>query len=432
MTGPVIDAVRFTGGDVVVGDHLERLDVIAADGRITALEPTADRAATAAHPIWVGELGDAPEDPTQIAGNVDGVAVVDCRGAVIAPGFIDLQCNGAGGVDITTAPERIADVGRQLTRFGVTAYLPTVVTAPPDTRHRAIEAMTELAARPRAPGDGAMALGLHFEGPAISPDHVGAHPRRLVTVPHDDELDVWVASGVVRLVTLAPEVPGGTAMAARLATGGVVVAAGHTAMTPAEWAAAKAAGARYVTHLYNAMRPFSHRAPGPIGAVLADDDAIVGLICDGVHVDPVAVKLAWRALGPTRTSLVSDAAPPLGGAHGTYELGGFAVHYDETGVRTDEGVLAGSALELDQAVRNLVAYTDCSLVDAVATVTSTPADLLGLEGRGRITVGGRADLTILDPEGGLIATVIAGSTEWARPGWTGAEGHPIGGSAWRP
>jgi N-acetylglucosamine-6-phosphate deacetylase len=194
----------------------------------------------------------------------------------------------------------------------------------------------------------------------------------------------------------------------------VTVSAGHTAMTPPDYAAARAAGLSYVTHLFNAMAPFGHRSPGPIGATLADESVTVGVICDGIHVEPTAVAMAWRSLGPTRMSLVSDASPALGAPHGRFRIGGYEVFHDETGVRTVDGVLAGSALALDRAVRNLMSFAECSLADALATVTTTPADLLGLADRGRIRPGARADLTILDDAGHLHATVIAGETAWER------------------
>jgi N-acetylglucosamine-6-phosphate deacetylase len=228
------------------------------------------------------------------------------------------------------------------------------------------------------------------------------------------EVAVWASSGVVSLVTLAPELDGAVDVVERLVAAGVVVSAGHTAMSPADFAAARSAGLSYVTHLYNAMAPFGHRAPGPIGAVLADPSITAGVICDGIHVDPTAVEMAWRSLGPHRMSLVSDASPALGAPYGRYDIGGFEIIHDETGVRTLDGVLAGSALELDRAVRNLMEYTGCTLADALATVTSTPADLLGLPDRGRIRTGARADLTIVDPAGNLHRTVVAGRTAWAR------------------
>jgi N-acetylglucosamine-6-phosphate deacetylase len=344
---------------------------------------------------------------------------IDCDGLVIAPGFIDLQCNGAGGVDITTEPDRILDVAAELPRFGVTSFLPTVVTARATTRSTAIDEMTGLRCEPREVAAGrcvAAPLGLHFEGPMLSRQHLGAHVPRFATEPESmlAEVDAWASSGVVSLVTLAPELDGAVDVVERLAAAGVIVSAGHTAMSPADFAAARSAGLSCVTHLYNAMAPFGHRSPGPIGAVLADPSITAGIICDGIHVAPTAVAMAWRSLGPQRMSLVSDASPALGAPFGRYDIGGFEIIHDETGVRTLDGVLAGSALELDRGVRNLMEYTGCTLADALATVTSTPADLLGLPDRGRIRTGACADLTIVDPAGNLHRTVVAGTTAWAR------------------
>jgi N-acetylglucosamine-6-phosphate deacetylase len=339
--------------------------------------------------------------------------VIDCTDRIVAPGFIDLQCNGAVGADLTSDPGRLLDVATALPRFGVTAFLPTVVTAPAATRAAAIAAMTAWAASPPRV-DVAAPLGLHFEGPLISRHHLGAHPGRFTTEPDAvaTEIATWLDSGAVALVTLAPELDGAIGVVERLSRGGVVVSAGHTAMSPADFATARAAGVSYVTHLYNAMAPFTHRSPGPIGAVLADTEVVVGLICDGVHVDPTAVEMAWRSLGPARLSLVSDASPALGEPYGRFRFGDFEVVHDETGVRTLDGILAGSALPLDRAVRNLIGFTGCSLAEALAPVTSTPADLLGLSDRGRIRLGARADLTILDDEARLYETVIAGETAW--------------------
>ena len=344
---------------------------------------------------------------------------VDCRGLVIAPGFIDLQCNGANGVDITSEPHRILDVAAALPRFGVTSFLPTVVTAPASTRAAAIDAMTALRVRHDHRVGGrrvAVPLGLHFEGPMISRHHLGAHVPRFAAEPASllDEIGSWTSSGAVTLVTLAPELERAIEVIEQLVAAGVIVSAGHTATSPSDFAAARAAGLSYVTHLYNAMAPFRHRAPGPIGAVLADGSVSAGVICDGIHVDPIAVAMAWRSLGPTRLSLVSDASAALGAPFGRFRIGGFEVVHDETGVRTVDGVLAGSALPMDQAVRNLMSFAPCALADAVATVTSTPADLLGLVDRGRIRPGARADLAILDLAGTLEQTFIAGETAWSR------------------
>jgi N-acetylglucosamine-6-phosphate deacetylase len=389
--------VGYTGGRALVDGLLERVDVVTRGDRVIALV----------------------DDVSRSGVDLATIELIDCTSRIVAPGFVDLQCNGAAGVDLTREPERILDVARALPRFGVTSFLPTVVTSPATTRRRAIRSMqafgmvTDDRDDADAPAVAAVPVGLHFEGPMISVDHLGAHTRSDVGAVDVAEIDDWVRSGVVALVTLAPEATGAAEAIGRLADAGIVVSAGHTAMTPEQFASARATGLRYVTHLFNAMAPFSHRAPGPIGAVLADDDVTVGLICDGIHVDPTAVRLAWRSLGLARLSLVSDASAALGSPYGTFRLGGIDITHDHTGVRTADGVLAGSDLALDQAVRNLVAYTGCDLAAALATVTSTPADLLGLHDRGRLVVDARADLTVLTEEGDLVATVVGGATAWA-------------------
>ena len=390
MLGRPVNRSVFAGGRVLLDGVLRRADVI-VDG---------------------DTISEIVADPNSSSHHRDLVAI-DCTSRVVAPGFIDLQCNGAVGVDLTSEPGRLLDVAAALPRFGVTSFLPTVVTAPAGTRTAAIAAMARWAAEPPR-RTLAAPLGLHLEGPLISRHHLGVHPGRFTAEPTAlaAEIATWVNSGMVALVTLAPELDGAIGMTEQLSRGGIVVSAGHTAMSPADFAAARAAGVSYVTHLYNAMAPFTHRAPGPIGAVLADAEVVVGLICDGVHADPTAVEMAWRSLGPARLSLVSDASPALGEPYGRFRFGNLEVVHDETGVRTVDGVLAGSALPLDRAVRNLIAFTGCSLAEALAPVTSTPADLLGLPDRGRIRRGARADLTILDDEAHLYETVIGGETAW--------------------
>lgn len=397
---------------MLVDGALRPADVVVDGGRVAAITDTAG----------AGDAADAG-DEVEIA----DAAVLDATGAIVAPGFIDLQCNGAGGTDLTaeladggSAVDRVA---RVLPRFGITSFLPTVVTSPRRVRDAAIAALRTRVPPANASGAatshamngdvvGAVPLGLHFEGPMISLDHLGAHTRRFVTRPEPDEITAWIDSGVVSLVTLAPEADGAPEILGRLGDAGITISAGHTATSPEVFAEARAAGLSYVTHLFNAMAPFGHRRPGLVGAVLADDQVTAGLICDGLHVDPLAVRMAWRALGPHRMSLVSDAAAPLGAPFGRFHLGTFDVVYDASGVRTVDGVLAGSALALDQAVRNLVEYTGCSLVEALATVTTTPADLLGLDRRGRVAVGNHADLTILDVDGRLRSTIVGGRLAW--------------------
>ena len=322
----------------------------------------------------------------------------------MAPGFIDLQINGALGIDLAEAPERLWEVGAALGRYGVTGFLPTIVTSPPGTPERAMGALAD---RPVGFA-GAEPLGLHFEGPMLNPARRGAHDPALLRPPSPELVSGWTRAAGVALVTLAPELPGGLAVVEQLVGAGVVVAAGHTAATAEELERAVAAGVTYVTHLYNGMAPFGHRDPGPVGMALADRRLTAGLIADGIHVHPVAVAAAWRALGPARLDLVTDAVAALGRPPGRFPLGGRTVTLGDDGVRLDDGTLAGSALALDEAVRNLIAFTGCSPAEAVATVTVTPARVLGLPRKGSVAPGFDADLTLLTPELRVVTTFVAG------------------------
>ena len=378
-------ATHVVGGDVVLPSGIVRTDLTISSGCIRRIGAAVD-----------------VESPD---------AVLDASGMLVAPGLIDLQCNGAGGADVTHDAAAIETMSSILPQFGVTSFLPTVVTSTKASRLACIEAMSRFSGCRGA----AQPLGLHFEGPAISRDHVGAHDPALLMSPPmlKDEIQEWVRSRVVALVTLAPELDGAIAAIEQLSSGGVVVFAGHTAMSSCELQRAQAAGLRGVTHLFNAMAPFGHRLPGPIGAVLADDQVAASVICDGIHVDPVAVRVAWRSLGPERLLLVSDAAAALGCGHGPLKLGRRSAVHDESGVRTPEGVLAGSALALDQAVRNLIDFTGCTAIEALGAATTAPADVLGRDDVGRIAVGARADLALFDERLRLRRTVVAGVTAWS-------------------
>lgn len=379
--------LRLAGGRVVTpAGTIELLDVTVADGTI----------------IDVGVDG---------GGQLDGV--VDVSGMYVAPGFIDLQLNGGWGHDFTSDPTSIDAVARRLPATGVTSFLPTIVTSPEAVRRGALDAMAQAGrgnGRGMA-GGSAIAIGLHFEGPAISPARAGAHDPRWIGQPAPDETAAWSRERGVVMVTLAPERDSACDLIAQLVAAGVVVAAGHSECSPAEFAVARAAGVGMVTHLFNAMAPFSHRDPGLVGSVLAGD-VFAGLICDGIHVDPLAVGVAWRALGAGRLVLVTDAMAALGLDTTETRLGDVAVLIDETGVRTADGVLAGSNLALDRAVRNLVAYTGCSPADAIMTVTRNPARVLGIEDRGLIAAGGRADLVVLDESLHVVQTYVGGELAW--------------------
>lgn len=331
-----------------------------------------------------------------------GAERIDARGKILAPGLIDLQLNGAFGTDFTAHPETLWHVAEQLPRYGVTAFLPTVVTCPVsqiDGARRAIGTR---------PHDfrGAEPLGLHLEGPFLNPQKKGAHNPAYLREPDAGLVRDWSRESGVWLVTLAPELPNALALVEELATRGIVVSMGHTMATVEEANAGYRAGIRYATHLFNAMPPLEHRAPNAAGAVLANQEWTMGLIPDGVHVHPTIVKMVWLGKG-MRVNLVSDAMAALGMTAGTYRLNDFDVIVSERDARLENGTLAGSILPLDAAVRNFIRYTGCSPCEGLATVTTTPARLLGIEReRGEIGEGMVADLVLLD-EGLRVEMTVA-------------------------
>jgi N-acetylglucosamine-6-phosphate deacetylase len=289
---------------------------------------------------------------------------------------IDLQVNGAGGHDLTEAPERVWDVGTVLARHGVTAFLPTLVDPSWATVDRARAA---LAGGPPSGYAGATPLGWHVEGPFLAGAKAGAHDAGRFLVPTVAPVADWSPATGVRMVTLAPELPGALEVVEALVGNGVVVSAGHSAATWAEARAGFDAGIRSVTHLFNAMARLDHREPGLPGAALADDRVTIGMIPDGLHVHPGLIALVRRTVGPGRLAVVTDAIAALGVAPGRHSLAGREVLVDETACRLPDGTLAGSVLGLDRAVRNLADFTGCSMEEARLAATTVPARLLGLD-----------------------------------------------------
>lgn len=337
--------------------------------------------------------------------------VLDLTGLLLAPGFLDLQCNGGFGDDFTADPTTIWRVAAQLPRTGVTAFLPTVITTPLE---RMAAAQAVLAAGAPAGLRGAQPLGLHFEGPFLNPVKKGAHNPAHLRTPDLDAVQNWSPEKQVRLVTLAPELPGALELAATLHARGVLTSAGHSTASFEQAIAGFDAGIRYGTHLFNAMSSLLHRDPGLPGALLTDERVTVGLIADGIHTHPAAVKLAWQVLGPQRLNLVTDAMAALGMPPGTHWLGDYPVIVDGHSCRLADGTLAGSILPLDQALRNLILFSGCSVADALATVTVTPARLLGLEqDLGRLAPDLRADLVVLSPDLRVLMTVIGGEVVYS-------------------
>jgi N-acetylglucosamine-6-phosphate deacetylase len=323
--------------------------------------------------------------------------VAGAAGPLIAPGFIDVHVHGWGGHDAMDGPTALSGMARALARHGVTAFLPTAVSAPIRTLQRfaaEVRAWTD-----RAPADGARPLGFDLEGPFLSPERKGAHRadalRRPVDVPASDLEPLREG---LRVITIAPELPGALELIDALAADGVVVSLGHSAASTAQARAGYAAGARSTTHLFNAMSGVTHRDPGLALAALLEDDAWVELIADGHHVDAALWPLVTRMKPRGRLLLVSDALAPAGTDAVSGSIGGLAIRVLGDRITLADGTtLAGSVLALDTAVRNLVA-AGSSLIDAVVAASTAPADLLGEADRGRLAAGARADLVELDDD----------------------------------
>jgi N-acetylglucosamine-6-phosphate deacetylase len=334
--------------------------------------------------------------------------------AVVSPGLIDLQVNGGFGVEVGPDPSAFATLARRLPESGVTAYLPTLISSSANAYRAAFAAFEAF----QAAGDtrGAQALGFHLEGPFLSPKRKGAHPLAAIEEIDGRLFDELLDYGGLRLMTVAPERPGGLERIRRLRHRGIQVSLGHTDATLEEFAAGVDAGAEMATHLYNAMSPFQHRAPGSIGGALIDDRITVGLIADGIHSHPASLRLAVRAKGADRIALVTDMMAAAGMPAGRYALGGQTVIVDDQTARLEDGTLAGAIDFLDQAIRNMVRWADVTSAEAISMATEVPTRLLGLADRGRIIVGGIADLVLFDKNLEVAATFVSGRRVYQRLG----------------
>jgi N-acetylglucosamine-6-phosphate deacetylase len=333
-------------------------------------------------------------------------------GVFLAPGFIDLQVNGGGGVLLNDQPtaDGMRAIARAHRRFGTTACLPTLIS---DTREQMRAAIA--AARSAAGRDGI--LGLHLEGPFISPQRPGVHrPDRIAQASAADLEDLREAARAgTSLVTLAPEcVPAG--FVRTLASSGVRVSIGHSEASATVVMQAVEDGATGVTHLFNAMPPLSAREPGIAGAALAEPRLTAGLIVDGIHVDPVSIRAAFAAKGADRIALVTDAMPTVGAALNRFELMGRTIGLADGRLTTEEGTLAGAHLDMASAVRNAVKLAKLPLEQALCAASLTPARFLGLDKeRGALIAGARADLVALDSELTVVSTWLDGSAEKRMP-----------------
>jgi N-acetylglucosamine-6-phosphate deacetylase len=361
-----------------------------------------ERAAVIIHGARIAQVVPRADVPRTIS------ARVLPEGAWLAPGFIDLQVNGGGDVLFNDQPtsDGICTIVAAHRKFGTTGLLPTLIT---DTQEKVRLALhTVNAVVDREPG----VLGLHLEGPYLSPEKPGVHDIRCLRRPAADDISMLIAprKGVL-LVTLAPEVvpPG---FIAQLAAADVRVSLGHSMASYLQTRAAMAEGLRGFTHLFNAMRPLASREPGPIAQALESVDAWYGLIVDGVHVDPAMLRLALRGLG--HPLLVTDAMPPVGGSRSNFTLYGKNIAVRDGCCLTNDGTLAGTALDMATAIKNCIRLLGVSLPEALRLASVNPATFIGLEHvLGKLVPGYRADLVAFDPNDmTILATWVAGSGDY--------------------
>ena len=354
-----------------------------------------------------------------------GIAASDFGDAVMAPGYIDLHIHGSAGYDVMDeTADALPASEHLLAQHGVTSYFPTTVTAPMDATLRALERLADAIEKRECENnnnnnneDGkrrALPLGIHLEGPFISPARRGVHPPENLLAPTLTTFErFWQAArGRIRMMTIAPELEGAPEVIAEAARRGVCLSMGHS---DADFAAAErgiAAGARHATHTFNAMRPLSHntldnRSPGILGAVLTDHRVSADIIADGVHLDPVIVKLFAKAKGPEQTVLITDATSAAGMPDGRYRLGSLEVDVRDGKCMMD-GKLAGSVLTMDRAVRNLARFAEWDLPQAVAAASRNPARAARIANKGVLAAGADADFVVLSPEGEVLRTFVGG------------------------
>ena len=345
-----------------------------------------------------------------------GAKHVDYGDAVLAPGFIDMHIHGGAGHDVMEGgASALAAVEELLARHGVTSYCPTTVTAPMDVTLDSLEKMAKAVIDTRErrfPDSGARArpIGIHLEGPFISPEKCGVHPVKDIQKPSVGVFEkFWQASlGTLGVMTIAPEVTGAREVIEAATKRGILVSLGHSNAESAETKAGIAAGAKSATHTFNAMRSLNHRDPGILGTVLTDERIFADIVADGVHVAPEIVKLFLAAKGKDRAILITDALSATGMPDGKYKLGAFVIEVKGTLCRNGD-TIAGSVLTMDAAVRNVMHFANWSLAHSVKLATENPARALGIEKKkGSLAAGCDADIVVLSREGRIMKTIVGG------------------------
>ena len=339
---------------------------------------------------------------------------VDFGEGILAPGFIDIHIHGGAGHDVMEAgADALPPIERLLAAHGVSSYFPTTVTAPMEATLSALARLADAidaAEKSSARDLRARPLGIHLEGPFISHKRRGVHPPENLLTPSVAAFDrFWQAArGHIRVLTIAPELPGAVEVIAEASARRVCVSLGHSDAGLNAARAGIAAGARHATHTFNAMRPLDHRDPGILGEVLTDSRLSADIIADGIHLDPIIVELFLKAKGPDAAVLITDATAATGMPDGRYRLGSLEVEVKD-GRCMVGGKLAGSVLNMDRAVRNVVQFARWELQQAVRLATLNPARVAGVKQGGVLEAGAPADLVVLSPSGEVRQTIIRGA-----------------------
>ena len=342
-------------------------------------------------------------------GKLDVEPIFETDGIVL-PGFIDEHIHGAGGADAMDGTEEaLQTISEYVAKEGTTGFLATTMTQSPENIGKALKNVKNV--REKGEYKGAEVLGVHLEGPFISPKHVGAQPLEYVAKPAPETFDKYneLSGGNIKIVTLAPEVEGGLDLVKHLKSIGVVASIGHTGAKFSDVEAAVAAGASNVTHTYNAQTPLHHREAGVVGAAMLFDELNCEMICDTIHVSVPAIKIFVKNKPHDKFTLITDAMRAKGIPDGLSELGGQQVFVKNGEARLADGTLAGSVLRMNVAIKNLVEKVGVSLTEAVDFASANPAKNLGLyDERGSIEVGKRADFAVMDKDFNILCTVVGG------------------------
>ena len=390
--GHSFDGERPNSGDLVSRSH-SRIRILHAAQVLTPLEVISPGVVIVRDGTIIAVGPDATLDPYLQAD------IIDCGAGTLVPGFVDLHIHGSGGYSVMEGAEAVRQIARFLTQFGVTAWLPTMTPRP--SLEEMAAAMRDALPSIGPANAGAEAVGFHLEGPFLNPQRPGAIRREWFRPPSQEDVVALLAAAEnnVRMMTLAPELPGGFDVVRYLAQEGVVASIGHSDATYDDVATFVAAGGRHATHMYNAMRGFQHRTPGLVGAVLTSDGLTAEVIADGVHVHPAAIDLLVRAKGVYRVAVITDAVSAAGLGDGAYEFDGRPITVRAGKATLADGTIAGSVATFDANVRRLVQQQQVSLQQAAIMSSTVPARRIGLWGRkGLLAAGYDADLVLLDAD----------------------------------